>query len=87
MLTVHQARSEDMIKRKILEKVASLSTWPDLHEDDENRSSGSGSLIVTSNSDADSSGSTKVVADSVDGDEELVNVSKQPVDNSNTSTP
>lgn len=85
MINILQARSEDMIRRKILEKVASLSTWPDLHDDDESRSNESGSLIVTNTSDADSSGSTKLIADSVNGDEELVNVTKHPSEPSQTS--
>jgi len=74
-----------MIRRKILEKVATFSTYSDLHDDDDDKSNGSGSLLGTNVSD-DSSGSTKVVADSVDGDEELVNVSKQPKDTANPAS-
>lgn len=76
-----------MIRRKILEKVATLSTWSELHTDDDSRSNGSDSLVVTNASDADSSGSTKVAADSVDGDEDLVNITKESTDGSNPPVP
>lgn len=75
---VLQARSEDRIRRKILEKVATFSTHPSFHPDHESDSSASDNidpdLVITTGSDADSSGDTKVVADSIDGEDELVNV-------------
>lgn len=50
-------------------------------------------MVLTTSSDADSSGGTKVVANSIDGEDELVDVTmsdaaeaKDPVDAENTST-
>lgn len=67
-----------MIKRKILEKVATFSTHPFFEEEyDADRSvadSADADLVITTGSDADSSGDSKVVASSIDGEDELVDV-------------
>lgn len=67
-----------MIKRKILEKVATFSTHPSFEDEyDVDRSvadSNDADLVITTGSDADSSGDGKVVASSIDGEDELVDV-------------
>jgi ubiquitin carboxyl-terminal hydrolase 4/11/15 len=67
-----------MIKRKILEKVATFSTHSCFEEEyDADRSvadSADTDLVITTGSDADSSGDGKVVANSIDGEDELVDV-------------
>lgn len=75
-----QARSEEAIKRKILEKVATFSTSEELiEEDDSDEADASAAdsvdpFVITTGSDADSSGGSKVVATSIDGEDELVDV-------------
>lgn len=58
--------------------MATFSTHPTFHPDSESDASVSDNidpdLVITTGSDADSSGDTKVVADSIDGEDELVNV-------------
>jgi ubiquitin carboxyl-terminal hydrolase 4/11/15 len=81
-LTPEEARNEEAIKRKILEKVATFSTSQELAEDeddvDEAEASAADSvdpdIVLTTGSDADSSGGSKVVATSIDGEDELVDV-------------
>lgn len=67
-----------MIKRKILEKIATFSTHPcfeDEYEADRSvADSTDADLVITTGSDADSSGDGKVVASSIDGEDELVDV-------------
>ncbi|KAL2064140.1 hypothetical protein VTL71DRAFT_4634 [Oculimacula yallundae] len=80
MLTPEEAWSEEMIKRKILEKVANLTTSRSFHGDgdtdaDANVPDGADAdIVLTTGSDADSSGDSKVVANSIDGEDELVDV-------------
>ncbi|KUJ19216.1 UCH-domain-containing protein [Mollisia scopiformis] len=78
MLSRDEAKSEEMIKRKILEKIATFSTHPDFEEEyDADRSvadSADADIVLTTGSDADSSGGSKVVANSIDGEDELVDV-------------
>lgn len=66
------------MKRKILEKVATLSTHPIFDSDDEASDSTSDSIdpdiVLTTGSDADSSGDSKVIATSIDGEDGLVDV-------------
>ncbi len=70
-----QARNEEMIKRKILEKIATFSTSPEFDESDASVSeSFDPDVVITTGSDADSSSGSKVAASSVDGDDELVDV-------------
>ncbi|KAJ8071870.1 hypothetical protein OCU04_002178 [Sclerotinia nivalis] len=72
-----EARSEEAIKRKILEKVATFTTWPRFSDEDDPSSASESidpDLVVTTGSDADSSGDGKFVAHSLDGEDELVDV-------------
>jgi ubiquitin carboxyl-terminal hydrolase 4/11/15 len=65
-----------MIKRKILEKVATFSTSPEFDEDDEASGSVADSIdpdIVLTNGSDSSDG--KVAANSIDGEDGLVDVS------------
>jgi ubiquitin carboxyl-terminal hydrolase 4/11/15 len=67
-----------MIRRKVLEKIATFTTHPDFVEDDDSNASAAESvdpdMILTTGSDADSSGGSKVVSHSVDGEDGLVDV-------------
>ncbi|KAJ5054531.1 uncharacterized protein L3040_000802 [Drepanopeziza brunnea f. sp. 'multigermtubi'] len=78
MLTPDEARSEDMVKRKILEKISTLTTSSQFLDMDVDASVSDcldPDIVLTTGSDADSSGGSKVVASSVDGDDEIVDVS------------
>ncbi|KAI6709922.1 hypothetical protein JHW43_007556 [Diplocarpon mali] len=85
MLTPVEARSDDMVRRKILEKVATFTTSSELLEDEEATTSVSDSvdtdMVLTTGSDAESSGGSKVVANSIDGEDEIVDVTmKDPAE-------
>ncbi|KAM3155138.1 hypothetical protein ABEW05_004324 [Botrytis cinerea] len=89
----NEARSEEAIKRKLLEKVSTFTTWPSIN-DEYDPSSASESidpdLVVTTGSDADSSGDGKFVAQSLDGEDELVDVAMKdsnPVHESTEQSP
>lgn len=81
-----EACDYDRIARKVLEKVATLSTWSALVEEpgaDSARSGESDSVIVPS--DADSSGDSRVAARSVEDEEDMVDVTmKDEADESNS---
>ena len=82
VLTPQEARSEDTIRRKILEKVATFTTWPEFARMDESESADSTDAeIVNTSSDVDSAGDSNVVAKSVEGEEGLVDVTMKDVDN------
>ncbi|GJC86757.1 putative ubiquitin carboxyl-terminal hydrolase 12 [Colletotrichum liriopes] len=72
VLTPEEARSEDAIRRKVLERVATFSTWSGFDDADEGTDA---DIVITSQSDADSSGDSKIVSNSVEGEDDLVNVS------------
>ncbi|KAK0127462.1 CSN-associated deubiquitinating enzyme Ubp12 [Cadophora gregata f. sp. sojae] len=78
MLTPDEARDMDTIQRKILEKIANLTTHKDFlddHDVEANAANGiDADIVLTTGSDADSSGDSKVVANSIDGEDELVDV-------------
>lgn len=79
MLNPEEAQDEDIIRRKILEKVATFSTWPALsgqHQQDATEHTDSDQMLVTT-SDVDSSGDAAVTAQSVEGEDDLVDVSMQ----------
>lgn len=66
-----------MIRRKILEKLATFTTHRDFHDEDEEANDSVAEsldpdLVLTTGS--DSSGDSKVVANSIDGEDELVDV-------------
>ncbi|CAK7263699.1 hypothetical protein SEPCBS119000_000615 [Sporothrix epigloea] len=106
VVSPQEACNEDLIRRKILEKVASFSTWPEFakaenptqasststsnstsnstsastedsseesHRDDATDATDN-DLGVTSVSDVDSAGDSKVIAKSVEGEEDMVDV-------------
>jgi ubiquitin carboxyl-terminal hydrolase 4/11 len=80
-----QARNEDAIRRKILEKVATLTTHPAFHQDesetedeeDDLNDNIDPDLVVTTASDA--SGDSKVNANSIDGEDDVVDVTMNGV--------
>ena len=71
-----------MIRRKILEKLATFTTHPGFHEDDEEANESAADSIdpdIVLTTGSDSSGDSKVVANSIDGEDELVDVTmKEP---------
>ncbi|OAQ98848.1 hypothetical protein LLEC1_05980, partial [Akanthomyces lecanii] len=70
-LTMEEASSYDAIHRKILEKVATFSTWSKFNSDEEVDATDT-DMVATS--DADSSGDGKVAAKSVEGEDDIVDV-------------
>lgn len=85
VVTPEEARNEDILRRKILEKVATFTTFEELQPEDEGVEDSADNvdpdLVVTNASDADSAGDAKVVAHSVDGEEDVVDVTmKDSVD-------
>ncbi|TDZ37179.1 putative ubiquitin carboxyl-terminal hydrolase 12 [Colletotrichum spinosum] len=71
VLTRDEACKEDVIRRKILEKIATFSTWSAFSDADDTDPD----MVIASQSDADSSGDAKVVTNSVEGEDDMVNVS------------
>lgn len=75
VLTREDAREYGRIQRKILEKVATLSTWSaftDEAESDSARTADSDAVVVPS--DADSSGDSRVASQSVKDEDDMVDV-------------
>lgn len=72
VLTPQEACDENAIRRKVLEKVATLSTWSEFTVDEE-ASEATDPEMVNGTSDIDSADS-KVVAKSVEGEEDIVDV-------------
>ena len=72
-LTRKEASSYKAIQCKVLEKAATFSTWTALHEDAESENNADSDGVVLA-SDADSSGDSKVAARSVEGEEDMVDV-------------
>ncbi|KAM0559638.1 hypothetical protein ACHAPJ_004162 [Fusarium lateritium] len=74
-LTKEEASDIDIIRRKVLEKVSTFSTWNKLRDNqEENSDNPDAEAVLTSASDADSSGDGKVVANSVEGEDDIVDV-------------
>lgn len=83
-LTSIQARNEDAIRRKILEKVLTFTSHPDvssLVSTADNRLAENLDVdpALINASDADSSGDSRIVAKSIEGEDDLVDVSLQDV--------
>lgn len=79
VLDPKEAQDEDMIRRKVLEKVATFTTWPKLsclHSAEPTEKLDQDQSGVTS-SDVESSGDGMVTASSVEGEEDMVDVSMQ----------
>ncbi|KAF5676738.1 ubiquitin carboxyl-terminal hydrolase 12 [Fusarium heterosporum] len=72
--TKEEASDIDLIRRKILEKVATFSTWTKLRDGPEDSSENVDGEVVASASDADSSGDIKVVAKSIESEDDIVDV-------------
>lgn len=72
--TKDEASDIDLIRRKVLEKVATFSTWSKLRDVPDENSDNADGEAVTSASDADSSGDSKVIANSVEGEDDIVDV-------------
>lgn len=83
-----QAQDEDIIRRKVLEKVATFTTWPALsrlHQEDTTEHTDSDQMLVTT-SDVDSAGDAAVTAQSVEGEDDLVDVSMQDINQGDSAS-
>ncbi|UKZ80751.1 hypothetical protein TrVFT333_008515 [Trichoderma virens FT-333] len=76
VLTREEASNYDIIVRKVLERVATFSTWSKFHQQQNSESSDANEadMVITTASDADSSADSKIVAASVEGEDDLVDV-------------
>jgi hypothetical protein len=75
VLTPDEARNMEAIRRKILEKVATFTTLPGLSTaDDTEGSETTDPEIINTASDVDSAGDAKIIARSVEGEEDIVDV-------------
>ncbi|KAK1826584.1 hypothetical protein QBC39DRAFT_334886 [Podospora conica] len=74
VLTQAEARSEDIIRRKILEKVATYSTWSAFSQDETDGSETTDPELLNNASDAESSSESKVIAKSIGSEEDMVDV-------------
>ncbi|KAK5654111.1 hypothetical protein OQA88_7542 [Cercophora sp. LCS_1] len=89
MLTPYEARNEDIIRRKILERVANFTTWSGFRNaaaDDTDTTETTDPELVNNASDADS-GDAKIVAKSVEGEEDIVDVTMGDADERKTPGP
>ncbi|GAO13887.1 uncharacterized protein UV8b_03877 [Ustilaginoidea virens] len=75
-LTREEASSYGSIQRKVLQKVATFSTWSKFRDDfnPDTCDGADGDVVVTASSDADSSGDSKVAANSVEGEDDMVDI-------------
>ena len=79
VLSREEAKSEDAIRRKVLERVATFTTWAGFGDEDErDTAENTDAEMMTLASDADS-GDSKVVARSVEGEDDMVDVSMKGV--------
>lgn len=76
ILSKEEASDLDTIRRKVLEKVATFSTWTKFNDvaSTETAEAGDSDAIVMTASDADSSGDSKVAAHSVEGEEDMLDI-------------
>lgn len=76
VLTKAEASNFDAIRRKILERVSAFSTWSKFSEgsNGEMTEAGDSDVVITTTSDADSSGDSKVAALSVDGEDDMLDI-------------
>ncbi|KAL1899472.1 hypothetical protein Sste5346_002870 [Sporothrix stenoceras] len=100
VVTPEEARNEDAIRRKVLEKVASFSTWAEFakaenptqasstnnststsadggsetSQGDDATDATDNDLVVTSGSDIESTSNSKVIAKSIEGEDDMVDV-------------
>lgn len=73
VVTPEEARDMEAIRRKILEKVATFTTWSQFAEDADAADT-TDLEMVNNASDVDSAGDSKVVAKSVEGEDDMVDV-------------
>ena len=75
-LTKEEARDYETIRRKVLQRVATFSTWPKLRDSPKSNGADAADvdMVVATASDADSSADSKVVSRSVDGEDDLVDI-------------
>jgi ubiquitin carboxyl-terminal hydrolase 4/11/15 len=87
LLTREEALNYDMIQRKVLEKVATFSTWSKLAQGREAESTGTpdADMVLTTASDADSSADGKIAAHSVEGEDDMVDVTMKDANDASTS--
>ncbi|XDG00718.1 hypothetical protein ABKA04_000333 [Annulohypoxylon sp. FPYF3050] len=80
-VTPEEARSEDAIYRKVLEKVATLSKHPSFQRAEESDSSDGTDpdIVRVGDSDAGSSNESRVVAQSVKGEDDMVDIQMNDV--------
>ncbi|EAQ91205.1 hypothetical protein CHGG_03140 [Chaetomium globosum CBS 148.51] len=77
ILTPEEARDMEAIRRKILEKVATYTTWSQLasyREDPDAADATDAEMVTNPASDVDSAGDSKIVAKSVEGEDDMVDV-------------
>jgi ubiquitin carboxyl-terminal hydrolase 4/11/15 len=76
VLTPEETRDMEAIRRKILEKVATYTTWPQLTsvQDADAAEATDSEMVNTTASDVDSAGDSKIVAKSVEGEDDMVDV-------------
>ncbi|KAL7944500.1 hypothetical protein V8C42DRAFT_346239 [Trichoderma barbatum] len=88
-LTREEASNYDIIKRKVLERVATFSTWSKFtqQQNAEGSDAADADMVITTASDADSSGDSKVVAKSVEGEDDMVDVTMKDAQNAKAMPP
>lgn len=88
VVTPEEARSIDTLRRKILEKVATFTTHPLFTrlEDPDNSDSTDPEIIGLGSSDAGSSNEGRVVAQSVKGEDDIVDVQMKDASDANDNT-
>jgi ubiquitin carboxyl-terminal hydrolase 4/11/15 len=90
-LTREEASNYEDIKRKVLEKVATFSTWSKFtltqQQEPESPETTESDMVITNASDADSSGDSKVVAKSVEGEDDMVDVAMKDARSSADAMP
>ncbi|KAH8889372.1 ubiquitin carboxyl-terminal hydrolase-like protein [Thozetella sp. PMI_491] len=90
IVTREEAESEEAIRRKVLEKVATFTTFAAFHTaaDEADTPENTDTELVNTSSDVDSAGDPKVVDKSVDSEEDMVDVTMNDVGgNSKPSAP
>lgn len=87
-LSKEEASNIDIIQRKVLEKIATFSTWSALTDmASDNPDNADGETVLGSASDADSSSDSKVVANSVESEEDMVDVHMKGTSDRDSVTP
>ncbi|KAK5990277.1 Ubiquitin carboxyl-terminal hydrolase 12 [Cladobotryum mycophilum] len=86
-LTREEASNYDMIRRKVLEKVATFSTWSKftMEEDSESTDAVDTDMVITTASDADSSGDSKIISKSIEGEDDIVDITMKDAATSSNS--